>query len=88
MGIAANQGAPMSRVPAVIAASGLILLVVGILVGRRPRHDVEAGPSARSPELAPAESAEDADRSGSACRCWAHSALHCSCSASRARPQR
>ena len=39
---------------------GLILLVVGILVGRRPRQDVEAAPSARSPELAAAEPAEDA----------------------------
>jgi hypothetical protein len=42
---------------------GLILLVVGILVGRRPRQDVEAAPSARSPELAVAEPAEDAGRS-------------------------
>ena len=39
---------------------GLILLVVGILLGRRPRQDVEAAPSARSPELAAPESAEDA----------------------------
>jgi hypothetical protein len=41
---------------------GAILLVVGLLMARRPREDVEAGPSARSPELAAAEPAEDAGR--------------------------
>jgi hypothetical protein len=42
---------------------GVILLVAGILMARRPREDVTAGPSARSPELAAAEPAEDAGRS-------------------------
>lgn len=42
---------------------GVILLVVGILMARKPREDVEAGPSARSAELAPAGPAEDAGRS-------------------------
>jgi hypothetical protein len=42
---------------------GVILLVTGILMARRPREDVTAGPSARSPELAAAEPAEDAGRS-------------------------
>jgi hypothetical protein len=46
--------------PLLSAMVGLILLVVGILVGRRPRQDAEAAPSARSPELAAAEPAEDA----------------------------
>ena len=41
---------------------GVILLVVGLLMARRPRGDVETGPSARSPELAAAEPAEDAGR--------------------------
>ena len=41
---------------------GVILLIVGIVLARRPREDVEAGPSAGSPELAAAES-EDADHS-------------------------
>ena len=46
--------------PLLSAMVGLILLVVGFLVGRRPRQDAEAAPSARSPELAAAEPAEDA----------------------------
>jgi cell division protein FtsN len=50
--------------PLLSAMVGLILLVVGFLVGRRPRQDAEAAPSARSPELAAAESAEDAGRAG------------------------
>ncbi len=41
---------------------GLILLVVGLMLARRRREDVEAGASAGSPELAAAESAEDAGR--------------------------
>ena len=49
--------------PLLSAMVGLILLVVGFLVGRRPRQDVEAAASARSPELAAAEPAEDAGRS-------------------------
>jgi hypothetical protein len=49
--------------PLLAGIVGLILLVVGILVGRRPRQDVEAAPSARSPELAAAESEEEAGRS-------------------------
>jgi len=50
--------------PLLSAMVGLILLVVGFLVGRRPRQDAEAAPSARSPELAAAEPAEDAGRAG------------------------
>jgi hypothetical protein len=50
--------------PLLSAMAGLILLVVGFFVGRRPRQDAEAAPSARSPELAAAESAEDAGRAG------------------------
>ena len=50
--------------PLLSAMVGLILLVVGFFVGRRPRQDAEAAPSARSPELAAAESAEDAGRAG------------------------
>ena len=46
--------------PLLSAMVGLILLVVGFLVGRRPRQDAEAAPSARSPELAAAEPTEDA----------------------------
>src|SRR6185312_9252856 len=46
--------------PLLSAMAGLILLVVG----RRPRQDAEAAPSARSPELAAAESAEDVGRGG------------------------
>ena len=45
--------------PLVAGMLGVILLVVGILLARRPREDVTAGPSARSPELAAAESAEE-----------------------------
>jgi hypothetical protein len=41
---------------------GVILLVAGFLMARKPREDVEAGSSARSPELAPAGPAEDAGR--------------------------
>jgi hypothetical protein len=46
--------------PLVAGMLGVILLVVGILLARRPREDVTAGPSARSPELAAAEPTEDA----------------------------
>jgi DUF3068 family protein len=46
--------------PLLSATVGLILLVVGFFVGRRPRQDAEAAPSARSPELAAADPAEDA----------------------------
>ena len=49
--------------PLVSGIVGAILLVVGILMARRPREGVEAGPSARSPELAAAASADQADRS-------------------------
>ena len=49
--------------PLVAGMLGVILLVVGILLARRPREDVTAGPSARSPELAAAEPAEDVGRS-------------------------
>jgi Porin PorA len=49
--------------PLVSGILGAILLIVGILMARRPREDAEAGPSARSPELAAAASAEQADRS-------------------------
>jgi DUF3068 family protein len=62
-----NQLSKMSFVgtllPLLSGILGVILLVVGFLLARKPREDVEAGPSARSPELAPAEPAEDADRS-------------------------
>jgi hypothetical protein len=34
---------------------GLLLLVIGIVVGRRPERDAEAAPSRREPELAAAE---------------------------------
>jgi Porin PorA len=50
--------------PLLSAMAGLILLVVGFFVGRRPRQDAEAAPSARSSELAAAESAEDAGHAG------------------------
>ena len=49
--------------PLVAGMLGVILLVVGILLARRPREDVTAGPSARSPELAAAESEGEAGRS-------------------------
>ena len=49
--------------PLVAGILGVILLVAGILLARRPREDVTAGPSARSPELAAAEPAEDVGRS-------------------------
>jgi hypothetical protein len=42
--------------PVVTGILGVILLIVGIVLARRPREDVEAGPSAGSPELAAAES--------------------------------
>jgi hypothetical protein len=48
--------------PLVTGILGVILLIVGIVLARRPREDVEAGPSAGSPELAVAES-EEADHS-------------------------
>jgi hypothetical protein len=40
--------------PLVTGILGVILLVVGIVLARRPREDVEAAPSATSPELAAA----------------------------------
>ena len=49
--------------PLVAGILGVILLVAGILLSRRPRDDVTAGPSGRSPELAAAEPAEDVGRS-------------------------
>ena len=48
--------------PLVTGIVGVILLIAGILLSRRPREDVEGGASATSPELAAAEP-EDADRS-------------------------
>ena len=48
--------------PLVTGILGVILLIVGILLARRPREDVEVGPSAGSPELAAVEP-EDAERS-------------------------
>jgi hypothetical protein len=48
--------------PLVTGIVGVIVLVVGILLARRPREDVESGASTTSPELAAAEP-EDADRS-------------------------
>ena len=42
--------------PLVTGILGVILLIVGILLARRPREDLEAGRSAGSPELAAAES--------------------------------
>ena len=68
--LVANDNDQLSRasfvntlLPLLSGIVGLILLIVGILVGRRPRQDVEAAASARSPELAAAEPAEDAGRS-------------------------
>ena len=49
--------------PLVTGIVGVILLIVGILLSRRPREDVEGGASVTSPELAAAEPEEDADRS-------------------------
>jgi len=49
--------------PLVAGMLGVILLVVGIVLARRPREDVTAGHSARSPELAAAESEAEAGRS-------------------------
>ncbi len=49
--------------PLVTGIVGVILLIVGILLSRRPHEDVEGGASATSPELAAAEPEEDADRS-------------------------
>ena len=48
--------------PLVTGIVGVIVLIVGILLARRPREDVESGASTTSPELAAAEP-EDADRS-------------------------
>ena len=48
--------------PLVTGIVGVIVLIVGILLARRPREDVESGASITSPELAAAEP-EDADRS-------------------------
>jgi len=42
--------------PLVTGILGVILLIAGILLARRPREDVKAGPSVGSPELAAAES--------------------------------
>jgi Porin PorA len=49
--------------PLVTGIVGVILLIVGILLSRRRREDVEGGASVTSPELAAAEPEEDADRS-------------------------
>ena len=61
-----SQRSKMSLVttilPLVTGIVGVIVLVVGILLARRPREDVESGASTTSPELAAAEP-EDADRS-------------------------
>ena len=46
--------------PLVTGILGVVLLIVGILLARRPREDLEAGRSAGSPELAAAGS-EDGD---------------------------
>jgi len=43
--------------PLVTGIVGVILLVAGILMARRTRQDVEAGPSGTSPELAAADAA-------------------------------
>ena len=48
--------------PLVTGIVGVIVLIAGILLARRPREDVESGASITSPELAAAEP-EDADRS-------------------------
>ena len=61
-----SQRSKMSLVtrvlPLVTGILGVILLIVGILLARRPREDLEAGRSAGSPELAAADS-EDAGHS-------------------------
>ena len=48
--------------PLVTGIVGVIVLIAGIVLARRPREDVESGASITSPELAAAEP-EDADRS-------------------------
>jgi hypothetical protein len=54
-----SQRSKMSLVttilPLVTGIVGVIVLIVGILLSRRPREDVESGASATSPELAAAE---------------------------------
>ena len=59
-----SQRSKMSLVttilPLVTGIVGVIVLIVGILLSRRPREDVESGASTTSPELAAAEP-EDAD---------------------------
>jgi hypothetical protein len=67
-----SQRSKMSLVttilPLVTGIAGVILLIVGVLLSRRPRKEVEGGASVTSPELAAAEP-DDADRSaGSATR--------------------
>ena len=61
-----SQRSKMSLVttilPLVTGIVGVIVLIVGILLARRPREDVESGASTTSPELGAAEP-EDADRS-------------------------
>jgi len=61
-----SQRSKMSLVttilPLVTGIAGIVLLIVGILLARRPREDVESGASTTSPELAAAEP-EDPDRS-------------------------
>jgi Porin PorA len=42
-----------TTLPLVTGIVGVILLIVGIILARRPREDAEAAPSATSPELAP-----------------------------------
>jgi hypothetical protein len=43
-----------TTLPLVTGIVGVILLIMGIILARRPREDAEAAPSATSPELAPA----------------------------------
>lgn len=43
-----------TTLPLVTGIAGVILLIMGIILARRPREDAEAAPSATSPELAPA----------------------------------
>src|ERR1019366_4404642 len=46
-----------TTLPLVTGIAGVILLIMGIILARRPREDAEAAPSATSPELAPARPA-------------------------------
>jgi hypothetical protein len=49
-----------ATLPLVTGIVGVLLLIVGIILARRPREDVEAAPSAASPELASADPEEAA----------------------------